>query len=217
MPRTAGRPSSSSRFHAEQMAIDQASVKRELRKSIIAKRDMLPGAVRAAMSLVITNKITGLDRYRMAEVVLAYMNFGSEFETEGFVRQVLEDGKALLLPKLRNDRSGLDLHFVTDLEDGLEAGTWGIREPRGGDSIEDFSLIDFILVPGVAFSRSGARLGYGGGFYDRLLVNKRSDAASIVAAFSLQMVDEIPLEGNDIPVDAIITEAGEYFRNGTIS
>ncbi len=199
------------------MAIDQASVKRELRKSIIAKRDMLPGAVRAAMSLVITNKITGLDRYRMAEVVLAYMNFGSEFETEGFVRQVLEDGKALLLPKLRNDRSGLDLHFVTDLEDGLEAGTWGIREPRGGDSIEDFSLIDFILVPGVAFSRSGARLGYGGGFYDRLLVNKRSDAASIVAAFSLQMVDEIPLEGNDIPVDAIITEAGEYFRNGTIS
>ncbi len=217
MPRTAGRPSSSSRFHAEQMAIDQASVKRELRKSIIAKRDMLPGAVRAAMSLVITNKITGLDRYRMAEVVLAYMNFGSEFETEGFVRQVLEDGKALLLPKLRNDRSGLDLHFVTDLEDGLEAGTWGIREPRGGDSIEDFSLIDFILVPGVAFSRSGARLGYGGGFYDRLLVNKRSDAASIAAAFSLQMVDEIPLEGNDIPVDAIITEAGEYFRNGTIS
>ncbi len=199
------------------MAIDQASVKRELRKSIIAKRDMLPGAVRAAMSLVITNKITGLDRYRMAEVVLAYMNFGSEFETEGFVRQVLEDGKALLLPKLRNDRSGLDLHFVTDLEDGLEAGTWGIREPRGGDSIEDFSLIDFILVPGVAFSRSGARLGYGGGFYDRLLVNKRSDAASIAAAFSLQMVDEIPLEGNDIPVDAIITEAGEYFRNGTIS
>ncbi len=199
------------------MAPDQASVKRALRKSIIAKRDMLPGAVRAAMSLVITNKITGLDRYRMAEVVLAYMNFGSEFETEGFVRQVLEDGKALLLPKLRNDRSGLDLHFVTDLEDGLEAGTWGIREPRGGDSIEDFSLIDFILVPGVAFSRSGARLGYGGGFYDRLLVNKRSDAASIAAAFSLQMVDEIPLEGNDIPVDAIITEAGEYFRNGTIS
>ena len=199
------------------MTLDQASVKRALRKSIIAKRDMLPGAVRAALSLAITNKIIGLDAYRMAQVVLAYMNFGSEFETGGFVRQVLEDGKALLLPKLRKDRSGLDLHLVTDLEDGLEAGVWGIREPRGGDSIEDFSLIDFILVPGVAFSGDGARLGYGGGFYDRLLVSKRIDAASIAAAFSLQMVDAIPLEGNDIPVDAIITEAGEYFRNGTIS
>jgi len=199
------------------MAFDLASVKRELRKSIIAKRDMLPGEIRAALSLAITNKIIGLNAYRKAEAVLAYMNFGSEFETEGFVKRVFEDGKALLLPKLRKDRSGLDLHLVTDLEDGLEAGVWGIREPRGGDLIEDFSLIDFILVPGVAFSMDGARLGYGGGFYDRLLVNKRSDAASIAAAFSLQMVDEIPLEGNDVPVDGIITEKGEYFRYGKIS
>ena len=199
------------------MAFDPASVKRELRKSIIAKRDALSGEIRAALSVAITNKIIGLDAYGKAAVVLAYMNFGSEFETENFVKQVLEDGKALLLPKLRKDRSGLDLHLVTDLEDGLESGVWGIREPRGGDSIEDFSLIDFILVPGVAFSVDGARLGYGGGFYDRLLVDKRIDAASVAAAFSLQMVDEIPLEGNDIPVDGVITEKGEYFRNGTIS
>ncbi|HQT25487.1 MAG TPA: 5-formyltetrahydrofolate cyclo-ligase, partial [Burkholderiales bacterium] len=115
--------------------------------------------------------------------------------------------------KLRKDRSGLDLHVVSNLEDGLEPGLWGIREPRGGGLIEDFSLIDFVLVPGVAFSREGGRLGYGGGFYDRLLVEKRRDASAVAAAFSVQIVEEVPIEENDIFVDGIVTEEAEYFRN----
>ncbi len=157
-----------------------------------------------------------LDAYRRAEIVLAYMSFGSEFGTDEFAKDVLENGKALVLQKLNGERSGLDLYLVTDLSDGLEAGAWGIREPRGGARIEDFSLLDFILVPGVAFSREGGRLGYGGGFYDRLLVNKRIDSTAVAAAYSLQVVEKVPIEENDVFVDGVITESGEYFRNREI-
>lgn len=192
--------------------MDASHVKRELRKSIIARRDAVSAFDRSCMSDVITSKLIKIGAYKKAELVLAYMNFGSEFEADGFARRVLEDGKSLALPKLKTDRSGLDLHVVSDMGD-LEVGLWGIREPRGGDLVEDFSLVDFILVPGVAFSRDGDRLGYGGGFYDRLLVNKRSDAASVAAAFSFQVVEQIPVEENDIPVDGIATDTEDYFLN----
>jgi 5-formyltetrahydrofolate cyclo-ligase len=192
--------------------MDAAYVKRELRKSIIARRDAVSANDRSLVSAEITKKLVALDAYRKAGLVLAYMNFGSEYESEGFARGVLEDGKVLVLPKLKADRSGLDLHVVNDIDD-LELGVWGIREPRGGSMVEDFSLVDFILVPGVAFTPKGERLGYGGGFYDRLLVNKREDAASIAAAFSFQVVEKIPIEENDIAVDGIVTETEDYFLN----
>lgn len=192
--------------------MDVSNVKRELRKSIIARRDAVSAFERTLMSAAITGKLVLLDAYREAQLVLAYMNFGSEFVSEGFARRVLEDGKVLVLPKLKADRSGLNLHVVNDTDD-LEVGVWGIREPRDGDLIEDFALIDFILVPGVAFTPRGERLGYGGGFYDRLLVKKRKDAASIAAAFSFQVVEEVPIEENDIAVDGIVTENEDYFLN----
>ena len=189
-----------------------SAVKRELRKSIIERRDALSADLRMEMSGVITAKLTELEACGRAEIVLAYMSFGSEFDTTGFARHVMESGKALALPKLRKDRSGLDLYVVSSLEDGLEPGLWGIREPRDGMMIEDFSLIDFVLVPGVAFTRTGGRLGYGGGFYDRLLVGKRRDALAVAAAFSVQIVEEVPIEENDIFMDGVVTEKGEHFR-----
>ena len=192
--------------------MDPTDVKRTLRKSIIAQRDALPAMERARKSALITRKIVSLDAFGKAKLVLAYMNFGSEFDTRELVGAVLAEGKALALPKLRRDRSGLDLHLVTDLENGLEAGTWGILEPRDGDRIEDPGLIDFILVPGVAFTREGGRLGYGGGFYDRLLCGKRRNAPAVAAAFALQVVEAVPLEVYDIPVDRVVTECEEHVR-----
>ncbi|HQT27056.1 MAG TPA: 5-formyltetrahydrofolate cyclo-ligase, partial [Burkholderiales bacterium] len=77
------------------MSIDRAAVKRELRKSIIGRRDALSGDSRMEMSAVITGKLTELEACRGAAVVLAYMSFGSEFETAGFARHIVESGKTL--------------------------------------------------------------------------------------------------------------------------
>ncbi len=195
------------------MHMNPTDVKRALRKSIIAERDALSDVERIGKSAIITEKITSLDAFESAGLVLAYMNFGSEYDTRELVCRVLESGKALALPKLKKDRSGLDLHIVTDLAGGLEEGIWGILEPKGGDLVEDSSLVDFFLVPGVAFTRQGDRLGYGGGYYDRLLCKKRADAATIAAAFSFQVVEQLPLEDNDLPVDRVVTELDMHVRN----
>lgn len=191
------------------------NAKSALRKTILARRDAMDTGTRDALSLAIFEKIMGLDCYRRAGVVLAYVGFGSELRTDAFVRRVLDDGKVLLLPRVDRDERRLDLHEVKDPIRDLKAGMWGIREPNPDlcPRAKPESL-DFALVPGVAFDARGARLGYGGGFYDKLLASCSELYAFLVAAaFEFQVVDEVPLEDHDVRVNLIVTEGGEYASN----
>jgi 5-formyltetrahydrofolate cyclo-ligase len=92
----------------------------------------------------------------------------------------------------------------------LAQGLWGIREPvvERCERINSLNEVEFALLPGVAFTRSGARLGYGGGFYDKLLAGLGGEPrpALAAAAFALQIVERIPLETTDVKVEWIITE-----------
>lgn len=155
----------------------------------------------------ITDILAALPEYRRAFVVLAYMSMGAEFETGDFVRCVLADGKALVLPRVNRALRCLDLFSVDDVERDLAPGVWGIREPvpdRCAAAVE--RDIEFALVPGLAFDARGGRLGYGGGFYDRLL--PRLPALRVAAAFSVQMVDAVPMSARDQYVDLVVTEDG---------
>lgn len=183
-----------------------------LRKAALARRDAMDAGARAALSRTIIDGITSLGAYRRSGVVLAYVGFGSELQTDAFVSRVLDDKKALVLPRVNRYERRLDIHEVKDPARNLEAGTWGIREPKPArcPSVEPES-IDFALVPGVAFDPRGERLGYGGGYYDRLLASCRLSRPLLVAgAFELQMVEKVPLEGHDVLVDLVVTEGGSY-------
>jgi 5-formyltetrahydrofolate cyclo-ligase len=184
-----------------------------IRKRIIALREQLAPEVRTACSAAISARICKLEGYRQADAVLGYMNFGAEFASELWVQQVLSDGKRLALPRVNRHTNQLDLYWVDDLENQLEPGLWGIREPvvERCERLATLNEVEFTLLPGVAFTREGARLGYGGGFYDKLLARhgSGSDAhrpALAAAAFALQIVEQIPLETTDIKVEWIITE-----------
>lgn len=190
------------------------TVKQTLRKRIIAQREQLPADVRAAHSAAIGARICKLEIYRQARAVLGYMNFGAEFASEPWIRQVLADGKRLALPRVNRHTSQLDLYWVDDLESQLESGLWGIREPvvERCERLDSLNEVEFALLPGVAFTRDGARLGYGGGFYDKLLARQGSEMgmhrpALVVAAFALQIVGQIPQEATDVKVEWIVTEA----------
>ena len=186
--------------------------KSALRQTILARRDAMDASTRDALSRAIFEEIVGLDCYRSSGVVLAYVGFGSELQTEAFVRRVLDDRKVLLLPRVNRGGRRLDLHEVKDPVQDLKAGTWGIREPNPDlcPRVEPES-IGFGLVPGVAFDVRGARLGYGGGFYDKLLAGCSGPGPFLVAAaFGLQMVDEVPLEEHDVRMNLIVTEGGKY-------
>ena len=123
-----------------------------------------------------------------------------------FFARILTDGKQLLLPRINRAQRALELRHVVDLGADLVSGVWGIREPAERCPIMSLTKVEFMLVPGVAFTASGARLGYGGGYYDRLLASLDRRITRIAAAFQLQMVDQLPEGPHDQRVDRIVTE-----------
>ena len=179
-----------------------------IRKQLLARREQLPVDVRAAHSAAITRRLLQLPEYRQAGTILGYMNFGAEFASELWIQQVLADGKKLALPRVNHHTSQLDLYRVEDMENQLEPGLWGIREPvvERCERLTTLNEVEFVLLPGVAFTRDGARLGYGRGFYDKLLARMTIQPALVAAAFELQIVEQIPQESTDVKVEWIITE-----------
>jgi 5-formyltetrahydrofolate cyclo-ligase len=184
------------------------SLKSSIRKSILSLREQLPFVVRAAYSAAITERLLQLPQYRQAGTVLGYMNFGAEFASELWIQQVLADGKKLALPRVNHHTNQLDLYWVDDLENQLEAGLWKIREPvvERCERLATLNEVEFALLPGVAFTRNGARLGYGGGYYDKLLAHITHQPTLAAAAFELQIIEHIPQEATDVKVGWIITE-----------
>jgi len=172
----------------------------------------MDSAERAEYSRAITARLVDLKAYQRAQVVLGYMSFGAEFATMAWVRRALQDGKQVLLPKVNKSSRQLELYRVRDLQQDVAPGLWDIPEPlpQRCDKVDALGLIDFILLPGVAFARDGSRLGYGGGFYDKLLaldgICGAQRPALVAAAFALQIVAEIPQESTDIRVEWIVTE-----------
>jgi 5-formyltetrahydrofolate cyclo-ligase len=192
------------------MPLQPQANKSGIRKSIIALREQLSDDDRVARSASITERLRQLPEYRDAGAVLGYMNFGAEFASELWAAQALADGKRLALPRVNHHTNLLDLYWVEDLESQLARGLWGIREPvvERCERINSLNEVEFALLPGVAFTKDGARLGYGGGFYDKLLAGRGGEPRPTLAAaaFALQIVEQIPLEATDVKVEWIITE-----------
>jgi len=184
------------------------TMKQSARKTILAQREQLLAETRAAHSAAIIARLLQLPEYSEANAVLGYMNFGAEFASELWVAQALADGKRLALPKVNRHTNRLDLYWVEDPENQLTAGLWGIREPvvERCERVADLHELEFALLPGVAFTRDGARLGYGGGYYDKLLAGMAQRPILAAAAFALQMVETLPQEANDVKVEWVVTE-----------
>src|SRR6478752_6324024 len=131
-------------------------MKAEMRSRLHARRNALAAEDRVRYSASITRSLLALEAYRRARKVMAYMTFGSE-----------------ILPRIDRIDDRLQLHTVCEFDTQLAAGPWGIREPRPDMCpVAELSEIDFIMVPGLGFTVHGDRLGYGRGYYDRLLVNR---------------------------------------------
>jgi len=189
-------------------------MKQAIRQRIIADREQLTAAERAFLSHAISERIANLNVYRTANTVLAYMSFGAEFCTEEWVQQALREDKCVLLPKVNRTTNELDIYRVSNLQHDLAPGLWNIREPlvERCTKIIALSEVDFILLPGIAFGRDGARLGYGGGFYDKLLArikdaNQGCRPALVAGAFAIQLVEGLPQEDTDHKVEWVVTES----------
>lgn len=189
-------------------AMSTQAMKQAIRQRIIAARQQMAEQERVRLSRAIAARIAGLGVYRMASTVLAYLNFGAEFAAEGLVQQALQEGKRVLLPKVNSATNELDVYRVADLQHDIAPGLWDIREPLAERCarVDALNTVDFILLPGVAFGCDGARLGYGGGFYDKLLARVTHKPALVAGAYAMQIVEGIPQEATDCKVEWLVTE-----------
>lgn len=183
------------------------AAKEALRARLIAERVALPVREHAARSEAIARRLVALASWQNARAVLLTLPVRSEWDAGIVARAALASGKALILPRIDAPRRMLDLHRVADLAGDVIAGRHGIPEPRADCERVAPAVVDWVLIPGVAFDAHGHRLGYGGGYYDRLLPLLAPRAAKVAGAFDLQIVDAVPHARHDLPVDTIVTES----------
>jgi 5-formyltetrahydrofolate cyclo-ligase len=181
--------------------------KRALRRAVLAGRDALSGTERAARSEAIVDRLLGLEEATGAGAVLAFWSFGSEVDTAPLIDRLRSRGTTVALPVTRD---GDLVPVIWTPGSSMTETSFGSREPTDGRVLQAREL-DLIVVPGVAFDRSCHRVGYGGGFYDRLLASTRDGTAAVAIAFGMQVVEEVPTGPLDRPVDAIVTE-GDVIR-----
>jgi len=180
--------------------------KRALRERVLAARDSLTPEFRAAASIAIGAALAGREDFETASTVLLTLPFGSEWDTMPLLLTALERGKVVVLPRVNATARTLELCRLSEPTRDVLPGYRGIPEPQSHCALIAAEAIDWVLVPGVAFDTAGHRLGYGGGYYDRLLPQLRSDAARIAGGYDMQLVDRVPAAPHDVPVQALATE-----------
>jgi len=178
-----------------------------MRRQVLAARDALDLAVRSAAAQAIATRVAAFPEYASARALLLTLPFRSEWDTLPLVRAALAAGKTVAVPRVDKASRMLELHAIADPRADIVASDQGIPEPRPACPQVPRDAIDFVLVPGVAFDLAGRRLGYGGGYYDRLLPLLSPRALRVAGAFEVQLVDRVPAAPHDLAVDAIVTES----------
>ncbi len=174
--------------------------KSEIRKILKEKRLNLNKNKKNIFDEKIYKKIISNSSFKKAEHVLFYISFKNEVDTIKLILNNLYK-KNIYVPKVKGNK--IDIYKINSLED-LEKGAFSIPEPKADSKKIDPKIIDFALIPGIAFDDSGHRIGFGKGYYDYL--NKNLNCLKVGLAYNFQIVDNIPAEKHDIKVDLIITD-----------
>ncbi|HBT96783.1 MAG TPA: 5-formyltetrahydrofolate cyclo-ligase [Desulfobulbaceae bacterium] len=180
---------------------------KELRQTILAARDALPPAERRAKSAAIAERLLARPEITASQHVMLYVSFRSEVETMELLHRLLTSGKKVSLPFTHVKEKYLDAIPVTDPATQLVPGYCDIPEPspEARKTITPPEEIQAIILPGSVFDLRGGRFGYGGGFYDRYVL-QAPQAWRIGLAFEAQIVPKAPLQPHDQLLDLVITE-----------
>ena len=172
--------------------------KKALRREIRQLKKACPYEEKLRKSVSVWEKVEQLPAFQQADIVLAYWSMEDEVYTHDFVKR-WAGSKTLLLPCVKGDE--LELRYF-DGEERLQPGEgYAIPEPVG-ELFTDWGKIDLILVPGVAFDKSGNRLGRGKGYYDKVL--RETGACKVGVCFDFQLVERVPVEPHDVKMDRVV-------------
>lgn len=179
--------------------------KEKIREWVKEKLKELPEEERRKKSEKIKAHLLTHPWFEGAKHIFIYLSFQKEVDTFPIIRESLKAGKTILVPWTVNQQEMIPV--VLKKLENLEKGKWGIPQP-----VEKFPFprekIDLVILPGLAFDKKGNRLGRGKAFYDRFLSSLSSRIKKVALAYSFQVIDNLPTDHHDIPVEEIITENG---------
>ena len=151
----------------------------------------------------IANQLYETEEYQSARIVYTYFSYNQEVNTKNIILHALAHGKKVALPKVVKDK--IEFYYINKLED-VQIGYQGIYEPTSELQANETEIL--MLMPGLAFDCKGNRMGYGGGYYDKYLLEKESSIqVKIALAYDFQVIDHVNVEPHDQKVDRIITES----------
>ena len=187
-------------------------MKKRIREKLLKQRDSIPPELKSEKEFEIKDRLFSSDFFKNAQSILMYVSFRSEVDTREYLDDIIKLGKKLVLPLVDTRHKVLKLYEVKDSNE-LKAGYMGIPEPGilryRRCPLKD---IDLVIIPGTGFDPKGNRLGYGGGYYDKLLSLESRELAevdhitTVALAFEEQIGEKIPSEPHDIKVDMIVTD-----------
>ncbi len=180
--------------------------KEDIRAMVRARKAMLDPAEKLAAANRVFDALTSMAAFTLADKVLIYHSLPDELSTHEFLDR-WEGRKQFFLPRV----NGLDLEILPYSRTRTHLGSFRIEEPDGDDTV-DITEMDLIIVPAVAYDRTGNRVGRGKGYYDRLL--SRAKASTIGVCYDFQLLDENEIEADphDIPVKFIVADRHGIIR-----
>ena len=186
------------------MKMDKFAVRQDMRqrRNSMSLDDVLN------LSRSVEDRLFTCKDFSVCQNIMFALSFGNEVRTDEMIMRSLEDRKQVYVPRLITKERRLEVCEITDMDQEFELGSYDIREPsRSNSKVVSPSKIDAVIAPGLAFDRSGARIGFGGGYFDWLFKQLPDEALRLGVAYEFQVVDSIPQDSWDERVQMIFTES----------
>jgi 5-formyltetrahydrofolate cyclo-ligase len=183
------------------------SDKTQLRKQLQQILAQMPADIRQQKSRQICQYVLGTDEYKKASVVMAFLSMPQEVDTTAILLDAWRQGKTVAVPQVAWEQHDMIPVEICSLDDAMSMDKRGLRNPTNGRPVP-LGKIDLVITPGLGFDRCGNRLGRGGAYYDRFFASDRLRACKLALAFCEQIMEKIPQDKTDVPIDVLICETG---------
>jgi len=185
-------------------------MKSNLRKDMLKKINQISKEEIDSNSSLILNNLKTFEDYLKNKNVFIFVSFNNEVNTFNIIECLKPIAKKILIPKVNAVTKEMDIYEFSSY-DNLLLSSYGILEPDEKKCKKlNINIIDTVITPGVVFDTKGYRIGYGGGFYDKLFSKLKDDVVKIAIGFETQIIPEIPNDFYDKPVNFLITEENIY-------
>jgi 5-formyltetrahydrofolate cyclo-ligase len=185
------------------MKTDKFAVRRNMRQL----RDAMSLDDVLNLSRAVEDRLFAFKDFSVCQNIIFVLSFGNEVRTDEMITRSLKDHKQIYVPRLIMRERRMEVCEITNMDQEFELGSYDIREPtRSNSKVVSPSIIDAVISPGLAFDRSGGRIGFGGGYFDWLFKQLPDEALRLGVAYEFQVADSIPQDSWDERVQTIFTE-----------